>query len=106
MVVGRRRPASTNLVTYCCKVRVWYFTPSISKISWAVRGISSQNSNTFRCFAVKRTWLLSLALLGYFSAPLGYFLVQLGYFFAPALLLFRSGLTLFGAALLLFPDDK
>ncbi len=26
----------------------------ISKISCVVRGVSSQNSNTFRCFAVKR----------------------------------------------------
>ena len=57
----------------------------------AVRGISSQNSNTFRCFAVKRTWLL------FCSAWL---------LFAPALLLFRSGLTLFGLGLTLFPDDK
>ena len=57
-VVGRSKPASTNLVVYCWSVRVWYFTPSISKISCAVRGATSQNYSTFRCLAVKRTWLL------------------------------------------------
>ena len=93
-VVGRRTPASTNLVVYCWRVLFWFCRPSISKISCVVRGVSSQNSNTFRCFAVKRTWLLlGSAWLLFLSAWL---------LFLAALLLFHRGLLLFPAALLLF----
>ena len=56
-----------------------YFTPIISKISCAVRGISSQNSNTFRCLAVKRTGLL------FCPAPLLFELTPLLFLSAPLL---------------------
>ena len=93
-VVGRRTPASTNLVVYCWRVLFWFCRPSISKISCVVRGVSSQNSNTFRCFAVKRTWLLLDFTWLLFWA--GWLL------FDSAWILFVSALLLFALTLLLF----
>ena len=101
-VVGRRTPARTNLVVYCLRVLLWFCTPSMPKISCAVCGVSSQNSNTFRCFAVKRTWLLLNSAWLLFGSTWLLFASAL-LLFLSALLLFQLAWLLFEVALLLFP---